>query len=341
MGRLSLGCLVWLVSCTGAEPEPAGEEPTPAPAPSYAEPGPWPVGTRQQTVVGTDGLELLVQVWYPAQAEGAATVTYDGLLPGGAYEGVAADCAEPHPLLAFSHGYGGVRYQSPFFTEHLASHGYVVVAPDHVGNTFTDDSGDLLELFARRPVDLRDSVDWLLSQAEQPGTPYEGCADPAAGYAVSGHSFGGWTALAAAGALLEQPEGQLGDDRVWATLALAPWDGAGAMTDGTSAVAVPSMILTGALDETTPLSQVRDLWQPMTVQPRWLGVFPDAGHYSFSPVACLLYDDDGCGEGFLDEPTFTRLVNTASAAFLEGSRGVTGALEQIPLDAPEIDWTVR
>jgi predicted dienelactone hydrolase len=336
--------LSWLLlsACSGPEPEPPADEPAGELAPSYLEPGPWPVGTREETIVGTDGLELTVQVWYPARSEGAATVTYDGLLAGGAYEGAPADCAEPHPLLAFSHGYEGVRYQSPFLTEHLASHGYVVVSPDHVGNTFSDPSGDLTELFARRPVDLRDSVDWLLAQVAAPGSPYEGCADPASGYAVSGHSFGGWTALATAGAELAQPgDTPAADDRVWAVLALAPWDGAGAITDGTSAITVPTMILTGELDETTPISQVRDLWRPMTAEPRWLGVFPEAGHYSFSPVACLLYDDDGCGDGFIDEVTFTARVNTASAAFLEGIRGVSGALEQIPLEAAEIDWTVR
>jgi predicted dienelactone hydrolase len=31
-----------------------------------------------------------------------------------------------------------VRFQSYFLCEHLASHGFVVVAPDHIGNTTID-----------------------------------------------------------------------------------------------------------------------------------------------------------------------------------------------------------
>src|ERR1041384_5814495 len=35
------------------------------------------------------------------------------------------------PLVLCSHGNGGSRHQNAFQTEHLASHGYVVTAPDH------------------------------------------------------------------------------------------------------------------------------------------------------------------------------------------------------------------
>src|SRR5262249_32625239 len=153
------------IACTGADPASLqSETPELPPAPSYAERGPWSVGTREEQVVGTDGLVLTVQVWYPASVEGAATVVYDGLLAGGAYDAVPADCEESHPMLAFSHGSGGVRYQSPYFTEFLASQGFVVVAPDHVGNTFTDDSADYATLMTRRPQDVRDTVQgiWAL-----------------------------------------------------------------------------------------------------------------------------------------------------------------------------------
>src|SRR5688572_17289010 len=41
------------IACAGAAP--ASPEPeTPEPAPSYAERGPWPVGTREEQLVGTD-----------------------------------------------------------------------------------------------------------------------------------------------------------------------------------------------------------------------------------------------------------------------------------------------
>jgi predicted dienelactone hydrolase len=314
---------------------PPGTETTPVPT-GFATTGPFPVGTETVEITGTDGLALTVQLWYPASAAGTSTVMYDGLWPGNAFEGVAPDCGAARPLVAFSHGSGGIRWQSGFLVEHLASHGYVVVAPDHRGNTFTDLSGDYADLALRRPVDIMDSVDAL------PTTDLADCVALADGYAIAGHSFGGYTTLALAGAAVEDPfaagELDLSDARVWAALARAPWDAGGALTDGTADIAVPTMILTGERDETTPIAQVRGLWDPMVATPRWLGVFPDAGHFSFSPVACAIETGDGCGEGFIDEATFTGLVAEAGLAFLEGARGTARAYDALPLDAAEIAW---
>lgn len=335
---------VLLVACTGSAPDdgsaPVDDTELP-PAPSYTERGPWAVGTSEVQIVGTDDLPITIQVWYPTTAESGTVVVYDDLLAGDAFVDAEPDCSAVHPMLAFSHGYGGIRYQSPFFTEFLASHGYVVVAPDHVGNTFLDATGDVLELFERRPTDVRDAVDWVFAQAGDAGSPYADCVEPDAGYAVSGHSFGGYTAFAAAGAdvdLLGTPL-HLGDDRVWAVVAMAPWNGEGAITDGTKAITVPTLVLTGALDETTTLPTVEGQWDALTVEPRAFGLFPEAGHYSFSPVACLLETGDGCGDGFVDLDTFTGIVNTAGAAFLEGTRGVPGAMEQLPIDAADVEFT--
>ena len=44
----------------------------------------------------------------------------------------------PHPLIVFSHGFGGERRQTTHLCTHWASHGYAVVAMDHVGNTAMD-----------------------------------------------------------------------------------------------------------------------------------------------------------------------------------------------------------
>jgi pimeloyl-ACP methyl ester carboxylesterase len=39
------------------------------------------------------------------------------------------------PMVVFSHGSGGTRVGYVFFTEFLASHGFIVVAADHIGNS--------------------------------------------------------------------------------------------------------------------------------------------------------------------------------------------------------------
>ena len=42
------------------------------------------------------------------------------------------------PIALFSHTSAGHRRQSSFLCRHLASHGYVVAAVDHTGNTARD-----------------------------------------------------------------------------------------------------------------------------------------------------------------------------------------------------------
>jgi len=138
-----------------------------APSPPFADPGPWSTGTLDETITGRTGVELNVQAWFPAETVSGDTVVYDGLWAGGAYEDATPACEEPRPVLLFSHGYGGIRWQSIEITEHLATHGYIVVAPDHTANTFTDnDDSRFLELVERRPFDIADSFDWLLQLDE-------------------------------------------------------------------------------------------------------------------------------------------------------------------------------
>ncbi|NJL45796.1 MAG: hypothetical protein HC922_08890 [Leptolyngbyaceae cyanobacterium SM2_3_12] len=40
----------------------------------------------------------------------------------------------PVPVVIVSHGFGAVKEDFIFLNEHLASHGYAVLAPDHVGS---------------------------------------------------------------------------------------------------------------------------------------------------------------------------------------------------------------
>jgi len=305
--------------------------------PPYDVWGDYSVGTEQVDVDGPDGLTLTAQVWYPSDDEQGDPVNY-GLFEGLASEDLSADCSQTRPVLAFSHGNGGIRYQSPFFTEHLASHGYVVVAVDHTDNTLLDlDFGQISQVALRRPADIAaafDALPLIDTVAD--------CIDPADGYAVAGHSFGGYTALAAAGAEVNDPvnggEVFLGDDRVWASIGLAPWDGFGAITDGTQYIDVPTLILTGRRDQITPLLQVRGLWSPLEVEPRYFGIFERAGHYSFSPIACLLETDDGCAPDDIAPEEFEPLVMQATMAFLESVRLDPALIERLPEESDELEW---
>ena len=311
----------------------------------YSEAGDFSAGTFDVSTTGTDDLSLRLQVWYPSSEAPGMAVAYDGIWPGTATENLAADCASAHPVMMFSHGAGGIRWQSPFWTEHLASHGYVVVAPDHPNSTFADyDGSELYEVALRRPTDVADAFDWLVAESQTPDSPLAGCVDAEAGYAISGHSFGGYTSYAAAGAQVNDPDGEgqlsLDDERTWAVVAMAPWEVSGLLTPDTmSTVAVPVMTLSGTLDESTTWSEVSSLHGAIETAPRYLGEFPRGAHASFAPITCSFFvDADGCGDDYIDEATFASLVSSAGTAFLESVRGVEGAADAIPTDSDELIW---
>lgn len=180
-------------------------------APPYAQRGQYTVGTRE-FVIPHRLRPLKLAVWYPAQAQGQTQMTTyeDGPIKfhGHAVRNAPPDLSNgPYPLVLFSHGSSGTRYQSLFLTEHLASYGFVVMAVDHPGNTAFDaylSSEKYEELriqnYVHRPEDMLRQIAFA-EQLTQPKGDLAGAIDMER-IAVSGHSFGGYTALAAAGARL-------------------------------------------------------------------------------------------------------------------------------------------
>src|SRR6185369_15525536 len=113
--------------------------------------GEFPVGVH--TWEATDGgrnRPLPIEIWYPAtdahrgqDVSDAGCDHYEMMsgfpaLSQEAVRGAAPRTGGRYPLVLFSHGFGGHRRQSTFLCTHLASHGYVVAAVDHTGNTSID-----------------------------------------------------------------------------------------------------------------------------------------------------------------------------------------------------------
>jgi len=73
-----------------------------------------------------------VTVTNPAlrQTELGLTVNYDYDVDVYVPDGLTA----PAPIVIISHGFGALKENFTFMAEHLASHGYVVLVPDHVGS---------------------------------------------------------------------------------------------------------------------------------------------------------------------------------------------------------------
>lgn len=139
-----------------------------------------------------------IEVWYPTEDTSGTPATYFM----GIDESVFADAtpAAPvhelgYPVHLSSHGYQGWGANSAFLMSHFASHGWVVVAPNHIDNTLVDHSSPLpIRHFIHRPKDLTESLNVL--EALDWGYPIHTDS-----VVLSGHSFGAsYSTWAGAGA---------------------------------------------------------------------------------------------------------------------------------------------
>jgi predicted dienelactone hydrolase len=186
--------------------------------PTYGVRGPYPVGTMEFVIEGEER-PLPLTVWYPAQ-EGVEETTYvhepefatvlpTVEQPGHAIpDGTMELSGAPYPLVIYSHGNMWYRHAAAYLAEHLASHGFVVMAADHIGNTlaFNATTGapfieSIVDALANRPGDIQRQIDYATVLTAEGGA-LDGMIDTER-IAVTGHSYGGYTALAAAGARVD------------------------------------------------------------------------------------------------------------------------------------------
>ena len=265
--------------------------------PVAEDPGPYAVGRRTEKVVDPErgDRNLTVEVWYPVDEAGEPT-PYE-LIAGVAFDSdmstVDAPPSQegPFPLVVFSHGSGGLRQQSASIVETVASHGFVVVAPDHAGNTAIDQllgtSTDVEVTARNRVLDTRFMIDEV-----EAGELAAGLADLDQ-VAVMGHSFGGFTALAMAGGF----EDIDADPRVDAIVPLAP---ASSRLDdkALASIDIPMLIVTGTNDETTPIDDQSTRPLEMAGGPAMLVEIEGATHAGVTNI-CDIVDAVGAPEAKL------------------------------------------
>ncbi len=222
-------------------------------------PGPFGVGHTEFAVTDAarSNRPLDLRVWYPVDPEDyvGAPTEYPVIGVITVTSQLAIDdlpvAQGRHPLIVFSHGSGGINTQSTTLCEGLASHGFIVAAPNHTGNT-TDDVQNgtavgFIESAVDRPQDVSFVIDTLLARSEALGDPFEARVRRD-GFGVAGHSFGGYTALAMRTGFISAPA----DDRIVAVMAVAPASGL-IDDDAFRGFDRPLMLLSGTLDTTTPI----------------------------------------------------------------------------------------
>ena len=258
--------------------------------------------------------------------------------------------------MIYSHGSGGQRFVASDNAELLASHGFVVAAPDHVGNTAfeavlgTEAPDD--QIAVDRPTDTAFVITELLAESEATDTPLAGALDPER-IGIYGHSYGAYTALTAVSGTDDVPP----DDRIVAAIAQAP--ATESITDAQlEAVDVPTMLLSGTADVTTPIADNTErAWELISGRPLYRIDITDAGHQSFTdvceyqalapelpdaPEALVTFIDgyavEGCAPELIDIDTAHEIIDTYTVAFLLDH--VAGDESAAPWLGPEYAETI-
>ncbi|MBD2494296.1 alpha/beta hydrolase [Nostoc sp. FACHB-280] len=222
------------------------------------------------------------------------------------------------PVIILSHGYTSGRKDMRYLAEHLASHGYVVAAIEHIGSNQAyqidlQKPGIAPPLmnpkeFLERPKDISFVLDELAKLNQKANSPLQNklATDRAI---VIGHSFGGGTALSIAGAELqidylkqrcqkdltsvnfaeglqckaaELPENryQLRDPRVKQVIALNPTSSLMFGKTGLQKVEIPTLVLASSEDKTAPALTEQVIGFNQIPSPKWLVGIIGATHAS-------------------------------------------------------------
>jgi predicted dienelactone hydrolase len=261
---------------------------------------------------------------------------------------------QPAPVVVISHGLGSDRIAFQYLAKHLASYGFAVAVPEHPGsnaeqiqNLVTGRTNELAEPaeFINRPLDIKDLLDYL-TKLSTTDPAYQGQLDLQR-VGVIGQSFGGYTALALAGAGinfaqlendcqlenetwnlslllqcrargLERDQYNFGDPRIKAAIAINPIVSSILGETNLSKIKIPVMLIAGSADTVAPalLEQIQPFtW--LTSPNKYLVLMNNGTHFSTieeSPQSLFLPPAEAIGP----EPALARrYVSGLSLAFMQ------------------------
>ncbi|MEG4109758.1 alpha/beta hydrolase [Microcoleus sp. S13_C5] len=261
---------------------------------------------------------------------------------------------QPAPVVVISHGLGSDRISFEYLAKHLASYGFAVAVPEHPGSNaqqiqdlVTGRANEIVEPaeFVNRPLDIKDLLDYL-TQLSTTNPAYQGQLDLQR-VGVIGQSFGGYTALALAGAGinfahldkycglendswnlslllqcrargLERNQYNFGDPRIKAVIAVNPIVSSILGETNLSKIQIPVMFIAGSADTVAPalLEQIQPFtW--LTSPNKYLVLMNNGTHFSTiedSPQSLFLPPPEVIGP----EPALARrYLSGLSLAFME------------------------
>lgn len=291
--------------------------------------GPHPVGvtTLELTDAARDR-ELDVETWYPAADApisgepevydiDASVLTVARLRSvANARRDVPSLRGAKLPVVLLSHGAGSTRFGNVGLAELLASHGYIVAAPDHDGHTVSDkltgiSDGDRAQSALDRPLDLTAVLDELARRSQGDDRLLHGRVDMTR-VAVAGHSFGGRAALGVIGARYDGArqvrECRADDDnrdcpalevfgdgsyryrdpRIKAALLITPAGYDFYHADGIAEIDVPVLMIGARKDQTVPFAALQRPLFDALEGPRHMLELKQAGHLTATDVCAVV-----------------------------------------------------
>jgi predicted dienelactone hydrolase len=239
----------------------------------------------------------------------------------------------PFPVVIFSHGHQNNSIDYVYTLESLASHGFIVAAPDHVNDTQDDVRIDFVNAEAKQ--NLIPCFDGLPSPCSRAGVAksmtdrvhdvsavldalptWFGERVDMTRVGMMGHSRGTVTALAVAGG--STAWGFPPEPRVKALMGMAI--GVPAITFGADVqnITIPALLLAGALDTTSPPAVSKAALDKMASTEKELVIFQNAKHRHFDSGLCAQTQSSGAigqadSRAILDLQTATGLLTFPSS----------------------------